>query len=408
MSKLFDLSNEENMSGVIDFNSLSVEDHLHYNSAELSIEETYSDIMYNGELLSAANEAIKILENTNFEELSIEDAHTVLETVADETGYNLNITKDELSIENIIKEKEGILAKLKKMVKMLTTRISEDISAVGGFLKLLSKYDTSKLKAVKEKIKSGELVPVEKIDTKKADKLMNDLGVFYSLGYDLDGKSKDIIEFLKTPLDKIKGGYYEDTILKLTNGILFSKKQGDQVVKDEIGAKQIAMLKGVDFKVDPKSKDFITGFFVRYLDKNISLFSLVERHDRKDPGIGRFDINTDMFKATRRGKVSVFDTKEIIKLIDFGIDSKSDISDAMTKTKKMYADTFMKKTIYSIINNKLAKLIPGYGAGALMLEFIYGRYLENLANHLLILNKSFLRYDKLILRIIDVMYEKKK
>jgi len=334
-------------------------------------------------------------------ELSVEE----YKGIASKINYNDSILKTyndtgdiNVSLEDIVAGKQGLIGRIKKLILMLKSDITEGFNALYSLTKLLSEYKINKLKMYKEKISSGDMKPNKYIDLEEQKYFNKKMGVFYSFGGNLDKKTDSFIDFLKLPVDNIVKDKFYDNLLDSVLLKLVGMSDAGDMPKDKKSSEFFSNLKGVDFLVDPKSDRFKAGFLMKYFSDEVSMISLVTTKT------GTLRMHSDILPTKNNITIKALDKKEVIKLIDFGIKEVDNIRKAQSYTKKEILPSIAKNIVGNITSSILGSFT--LGTTSLIYGLTAGRFSSALIKHLLITNKELVRYDNIIIEYINLTYTK--
>ena len=272
---------------------------------------------------------------------------------------------------------------------MLVTSLAETLKQVTLFYKIFQKYNVSKLGVLKNQIQSGELVPVDSVNPSKMIKFINkELLVFYKFGYKLDGSSKDIIEYMGMFVDNINKGELQKIFESASKSPILTPK------KDKFSSELFSRLKGVEFDINPKSNNFYFGMLMRMFSSKLSLMSYAFKK-------GETPMHADIIQLKRTNEViEPFSAKEAIALLDFGVNKKEDINKALSTSKKIFVGSSLLNYFKNVATNLT-------GPAAALISY-YTRLLDNYPSYVTDKIYNFTRYDKIIIDLINLTFEKKK
>ena len=378
--KLFDLSNEEMDSEIFSLSNEEITAIKLLSKYETANEEFRELSLENNKTLSAYSDIIDYeikLENLNISKESndseLKKAADLLNKISIESGYSDELI--EPSLETILERQKGLIGGVKQLSKMFVAKFGENIKRVTLIWNVFKTYDDAKLKQLKSDIENGVLVPKKNIDKKAMSNFItSELLVFYKFNYNTDGKSDDLIEYMKLFIDEITSGDFK-------NGLLNEKKP--KIVID-----LISRLKNLD--IDPNTITY--AMVMRMFSSKLSLMSIAIKDGELLP------THADIEKLKYNNQIIKLDnTKEAIKLLDFGIKSKSDIKQALTISKEALVPAFGAE----IVSRLMSRVT---GGGSTIVTRIVDNYMAYLTDKIY----NFVRYDKLIIKIINLTYEKAK
>ena len=415
MGKLFSKENERDNEGF----QLSMESII---SAELSRDEliaSHDEIIQQSELLDDAYVAVENLELSLMKDkeggrdakMSLEEYLDVCDFVGyEQSGLSLEDI-DNISLEGIVIQKKGLLGEIGAIIKKLGYSMAEGYKALTAMPKLLSQYNSAKLEDIKDKVLSGVLVPNTNIDSKKMNRFNNKLSIFHAFGYSANKTSKDLITYLNFNVENITKNKFYENIISTVHKSLIVISEGKDIPKDKMTSKLFGNLKNVKWKIDPKSDDFKFGIIMDMFSSSLSMVSIAKHTACKNMtnrDVCAIAFASDVIKLNnnRVEEITALDQKELMKLIEYGINAESDIAKAVSMTKTQIFKTMGNQVVDNLIS-LLNVVIPYTGVGLMVLYKIrVARFANNLIKHLLILNKQMINYDKFIIEYVNLTYKK--
>lgn len=378
------------------------------------------ELITNGEINNLAMEAIDkllwSLEKDTSDDRDIHDSYEELLELYKSTGYiSYNPTQysteelEEMSLEKLIDDKKGLLSTL---INKFTSALGEEISGIASLPKLFSQYDSEKLKILKSKIENGTMVPRASVSTSAKIGLNKKFGVMYAHGYDVTKNTDGLIEYMDSQVKRVVDDKFYKEVLADVQTVLLGFKEKKELKVDKNSTKMLKNLK-IKYDLDIRDKTIYFSLIIRMFAEKLSIVSLSalkKEKDTKSTLSKIFDnthpvIHTDTISVKDRVKPIVpLPPKEVIKLLDYGIKGEKRIGKAVSMVKRDYGNNLLRK-ILDYVASKLLSIVP-------ILPLLYsirvGRFSNNVANHLLILLRDMINYDKLIIQYINATYEIKK
>lgn len=332
--------------------------------------------------------------NVSRELLTIELDNVLLQ------NNNLNV----LSTEAIVSEDEGKTSFFDRAKQSLIDAKDKLV----GVTNLFMGYDTRKLEEYLEMLNQGMLVPRKQISNKNQDKLKNKLAAFFVMGNSIRD-SKDLIDYMNEPVENFLSGKYQDLMSKQFKS-LFNPNTRSSKYKYKPTSINVDLTKfKMDLKLNDNQKDdIIISFLVKRFYHKLYLYTLIVTDDlSSEKGFEWFDHkflnNVDIIDIQDKylEDIVVWDKEDVKALLNWGIKKNRDIKSAVDKSKII----FMGYNIKAYFQNILYGLAGPLATGVYLL---FGRFTDNLTSHTANVMKEIIWYDKLILDIIDAMYEKTK
>ncbi|MGE3593366.1 MAG: hypothetical protein AB7G52_12865 [Arcobacter sp.] len=346
------------------------------------------------------NEAMDIIEaDIMLDNISTENIDDSWKEFCKITGC---IHDTNLSTEAIISKKEGTTSLLTRMWHNLTD-LKDDIVTV---FNTFSGYDSSKLEDMLSDIKTGKLIPKKELGKTDQYRLQDKLATFFVTGNSLKNGSKDLIAYMDEPVENLLKGRYNDFMSKHWK-TMWTTNPNDAKRYETINLdfKKFRM----PLKIEDDEKNFIImSFLVKRFYHKLYLYTLYIPSGKKEKRgeeswfshsyLNNIDILNIQDKYIE--EIKPLDTKSTIDLLEYCIKKEKDISKAISESKKLFY-------LYGVKNN-LLKVITGItqitsSAHAVLAGRAFNVFITHLGN----VSKDMIYYDKLVLDLIDSMYEKK-
>ena len=309
-----------------------------------------------------------------------------------------------LSTEAVVSESEGKTSFFDRAKQSLIDAKDK----VVGVANLFMGYDTAKLEKYLDMLENGTLVPRKTISNKNQEKLKNKLAAFFVLGNSMNN-SKDLIEYMNEPVEQLLSGKYQDLMSKQFKS-LFNPNTRSSKYKYKPTSINVDLSKiKLDLKLNDNQKDdILISFLVKRFYHKLYLYTLVVSDDISiDEGFEWFDHkflnNVDIVEIQDKyiDDITVWDKSSVKDLLTYGIKKSRDIKSAVDKSKLIFVGYEVKSYFQGILLGLSGPLVGG-------LYLLFGRFTGNLTAHTANVMKEIIWYDKLILDIIDAMYEKTK
>ena len=364
----------------------------------LSIEEARENIEFIlDKHVELTEEAIDIVIAENLlDTISVEDTSN-WDMFCDETGYP---KEENLSTEAIISKKEGATTLLSRLWHKVTD-IGDDIMTV---FNAFNGYKVEELEILLVKIKKGELVPRKNIPRVNHLKLQDKFATFFVTGNSLKN-SKDLIAYMDEPVQQLLSGAYNDFMSKHWKIMWTVQPEDAQQYKSiNLNFKKFKMSLKI---VDEEKENILMSFLVKRFYKKLYMYTMYKpgRKVSKDEASifdHVYDNNIDILPIPNKylEDIKPLPQKEMIELLTYCIKSERDIKTATREAKTLFVKYGIK--------NYLAKAITSITAvTAISNALLAARAFNVFVTHLGNVSKDMIYYDKMIIQLVNAMYEKK-
>ncbi len=242
-----------------------------------------------------------------------------------------SILNGSISLESLDGVKKGIFEKLIKNIDNNTKTLLTSAGDLKAIVNKLKNYNYKIIEQAITDLKYNKIVMIEKEEAQDTKKLREDLGIFFLMGGDLSKSTSGLSEFLLTQVKMISDEGLYSSITEFINSNILNPSSGN-IPDHDISLKHLDSIK------DPKIRKWLNkntklAIMNKHIGNDVVIISIIEDEN---------GVNTrrDLFKVPSKynfdSRIKILDKKELINLLETGIEVGKYGKKNETESKKYY------------------------------------------------------------------------